>query len=200
MASTSSIGITAWEESIARSIDAQQASITVDEFLAVLSGAEPPSAPANAATLDFLTRNGHLSEDDLAAPTRTAIDLDIAASRARATRAVEQTSMTTNEVARALGTHPPNVRRLVRDGALYSVKTAPDGHHRFPSWQIRGSRALPGLREILAALPDDYHPLEVEAFMVERSAELRGMSPADWLFEGGAISPVVALADARSWE
>ena len=99
-----------------------------------------------------------------------------------------------------LGMAPANVRRAVAEGALYSVKTSPASHHWFPRWQFPHRHALPGLREVIGALPSNYHPVEVEEFMTAESDDLRGMSPLMWLAGGGDVAQVVTLADERSWE
>ena len=66
----------------------------------------------------------------------------------------------------------------------------------FPRWRLRGSKPLPGLAEVLAALPEPIHPLSVVAFMGMSNSDLDGMSPADWLAAGG--DPEAVVFEARS--
>jgi excisionase family DNA binding protein len=106
-------------------------------------------------------------------------------------------SITTAEMAERLGVHPSRVRHQLSDGQLFAVRTG--RQNRFPTWQlVDGTRPLPGLRAVLAALPKDLHPLEVEGFVTTPAPELeldgRPASPAEWLAGGGAVDVVVALA------
>ena len=159
-----------------------------------------PSAPLTRSDRDFLTAYTGLSAEDVTQEAVDAADAEIAANRSAAAMDVKEKSFDTQEVAAALKMAPANVRRAVRDGALFSIKTSPAGHHLFPKWQFPYGRALPGLNAVIGALPRSYHPLEIEEFMTEESEALRGMSPATWLDEGGNLADVVTLADEMAWE
>lgn len=200
MTTTDSVAITEWEDRLGKAINRHGLAVTPRDIIAVLADAAEPSAPVTATERDFLTEHAGITGSDLTAQALSEVDVEIASNRAVAARDVQRDSLTTQDVAQMLGTAPANVRRLVGDGALYSVKASPGGHHWFPRWQFPHSRALPGLSAVINALPDNYHPVEVEAFMTETSEVLRGMSPVEWLAGGGEPSEAVALADERAWE
>lgn len=105
------------------------------------------------------------------------------------------TSMTTKEVAKLLRTADSNIRRSVASRQIYSAGRDGREGHRIPSWQFVHGKPLPHLAELLAALPSDLHPLEVESFFTTASDSLNGMTPAEWLATGGDVAPVLVLAD-----
>lgn len=118
-----------------------------------------------------------------------------------ATVALVAGSRSVAELAAALGVDASRVRHRAGDGALYAVKVGRT--NRFPAWQLDASdRPIPGLREVLAALPDDLHPLEIEGFMLACQPELRvgrrELNPRDWLLGGGDPTVVATLADSLS--
>lgn len=189
-----------FEERVRGALSRRNLPIDANEFIAVLAELGDTSAPTTAPDLNFLTAHAGVTAEDLTDDALRAVDATIAANRARANVVVAAESWTTDHVAKTLGMAPANVRRAVVEGTLYSVKPTPGSRHRFPSWQFVHGRPLPGMREVISALPQDYHPLEVKEFMTEPAESLRGMSPVQWLSEGGAVSEVVALADGRSWE
>lgn len=198
--SIESIAISEWEDRLKESIRRHGLTISSREFMAVLADVAEPSRPITLPERAFLTEHAGLSDEDLTTEALREVDAEIARDRAVAARDVQSESLNTQQVAEMLGMAPPNVRRAVTEGALYSVKTSPGSHHWFPEWQFPHRRILPGLREVISALPRDYHPIEVESFMTEASDELRGMSPVIWLANGGDVAEVVALADERAWE
>jgi hypothetical protein len=59
---------------------------------------------------------------------------------------------------------------------------------------------LPGLREILLALPTGYHPLDIRAVMTAPAEKLGGHSPREWLRGGGSVQEVVAFAEGLNYE
>lgn len=198
--SIESASIYEWEDRLSRAISRHGLSVSSQDFLAVLSDVADHSAPLTHGDREFLTRHAGLSDEELTQEAVDAADVEIAANRSAAAQDVKSRSLDTQKVAAVLGMAPANVRRAVREGMLFSVKTSPGGHHLFPEWQFRYERALPGLHAVISALPYNYHPLEIEGFMTEETHELRGMSPVTWLAEGGDVDEVVALADERAWE
>lgn len=198
--STESIALVEWEDRLAKSIGKLGLSLSPKEVMAVLADAAEPSPVLTAQDRAFLVEHAGLTKEDLSSQSLQAADVEIAANRSAAARDVQAESFNTQQVAQMLKMAPANVRRAVLEGSLYSVKTSPGGHHWFPHWQFTHERMLPGLRDVVAALPDNYHPVEVESFMTEGSDVLRGMTPAEWLSSGGDVATVVALADERAWE
>ncbi|MGO1802865.1 MAG: helix-turn-helix domain-containing protein [Microbacteriaceae bacterium] len=195
-----SLALHNFEDRAAKAISRRNLQINPRDLVALLADLVDTSAPTTQPDRDFLTTYAGLTDADLTDESVSGVDASISVNRARASVDVQMDSLTTQDVAQMLNMDPANVRRAVTDGTLYSVKPTPGSHHRFPKWQFVGDRALPGMREVISALPDDYHPLEVARFIAEPAETLRNMSPAQWLAGGGNISDVVALADGRSWE
>jgi hypothetical protein len=200
MTDIESSALSEWEDRLTASIDQHGLAVSSREILEVLADATEPSPPITTAEHEFLTEHLGLTEADLTPQALAAADVEIAAQRARAETDVQDDALTTRHVAQMLHTAPANVRRLVGEGALFSVKATRNGQHLFPRWQFPRGRVLPGLDRIVAALPENYHPREVAAFMTESSDALHGMSPVEWLADGGTVGPVVDLADERAWE
>lgn len=195
-----SVVINEWEARLSRAIGLHGSSISTNDILAILADAAEPSAPVTLPEKEFLTKYAGLTDEDLTPRALLAVEAELTVNRAVAARDVQNTSFSTQEVAKMLSMAPANVRRAVADGTLYSVKTSPGSHHWFPRWQFPHGRMLPGLRAVISALPSSYHPVEVEAFMTAESDELRGMSPIAWLAGGGDVSEIVMLAEERAWE
>lgn len=108
-------------------------------------------------------------------------------------------ALSTNEVADRLGVDASRVRHRAAEGSLYALRL--QRQNRYPRWQFAADGpTLPGLREVLAALPDDLHPLAVEGFMRTPQPEYevhgRELNAIEWLAAGGDPEAVVALAAA----
>lgn len=100
----------------------------------------------------------------------------------------EPEDLTTGQTAERLHISPAAVRRRIRSGRFYGYRV---GHTlRLPPWQFLRGAVLPHLPEILAALPEQAHPMTVTGFMTLPSDELDGLSPVDWLATGGDPDPV----------
>lgn len=198
--SIESASIYDWEDRLSKAINRHGLAVSPQEFMAVLSDLADRSAPLTGGDRDFLTEHAGLDEEELTQEAVDAADIEIAANRSAAAQDVKTRTLDIQKASKALNMAPANVRRAVREGALFSVKASPGGHHLFPAWQFRHGRALPGLHAVITALPHNYHPLEIEDFMTSETPELRGMSPVTWLAEGGNVDEVVALADERAWE
>jgi hypothetical protein len=113
-----------------------------------------------------------------------------------ATAALVQTSLSMADVAALLKIDQSRVRHRIADGALYPVRVG--RANRLPVWQFAGGRTLDRLRDVLAALPADLHPLEVAGFFTTPHPELEidgaATTPRAWLAAGGDPDPVVVLA------
>jgi len=110
--------------------------------------------------------------------------------------ALVETSLTGEQAARLLGIDATTVRGRISRGELYAIRVG--RKNRLPNWQFTAHGALPHLGAVIAALPDDAHPLEVEAFFDLPSPDLQvgeqDNSPRRWLAAGGEPTPVLALA------
>jgi hypothetical protein len=181
----------------------QRRDISLDpaEFVDILVEAGSEPEPLTAAERSFLMQHAGVSEEQLSGPSlkRATALVEVSEIEGRSRAAAD--AMTTAEAADVTGIAAANIRRLVGQGRLLSLGLSRSGSHLLPRWQFtEGGRVLPGLREIVRALPGDYHPLDVEAFMRAPVEELAGRSPAEWLADGGAVGRIVELASDRTWE
>jgi hypothetical protein len=112
--------------------------------------------------------------------------------------ALLETSLTTGEVAKYLKVDVSRVRQRLRERSLFGIDY--DGEHRLPRFQFERRHVLPGLREVLGALPESLNPLDIAQWFLAPSADLEvagqedPLSPRDWLLRGEPVDAVVALA------
>lgn len=148
----------------------------------------------------FLIEHGGLTAEDLT-PEALAEALAFAArSKAAVIAMVRADALSLSQIAAILDQPPAVVLQSVTAGTVYTVagETA-DDEPVFPRRQVTEGKVLPYLREVLAALPDDEHPLSIQAFMTTARGELDGRSPVSWLTGGQDPTPVILAADDRSW-
>jgi hypothetical protein len=134
------------------------------------------------------------------------LDLDAAGAYAKAaTRtaadyaALVASSLSVPDAAARLGVDGSRVRHRIGAGELWALR-GPGRRRLLPALQFTASGGLvPGLPEVLRALPDDLHPLEVSGFLTARRSDLqlrgRDQSPIEWLVRGGGVAEVVAAAE-----
>lgn len=169
------------------------------EFTSVLAEAlrrGPRAAVSRFTTAEeqALVRHGGVHPDSLAAVDAGQREL---LGQTQDLAGLIATSKTVDQVARAYGVDASRIRHRVRDGALYGARVGRS--LRLPDWQfIADGQPLPGLRSILAALPNGLHPLDVAGFMSTPQPELEvselAVTPRDWLASGGSSDAVTALA------
>ena len=123
--------------------------------------------------------------------------------------ALVSTSLTTKEAAARLGMPESRVRRMIARRTLYSVLL--DNRRHIPAFQFaqRGGSSpstaagslVPNIANVNAALPDDLHPVEVQAWYTQPHVDLffgddvdTRVSPLDWLHSGGDVNRVAQLA------
>ena len=113
--------------------------------------------------------------------------------------ALLETSYTTSEAARFLKVGADRIRQRLREGSLYGVDY--EGRKRLPRFQFEGGRVMPGLRDVLAALPQGLNPLDVAEWFSTPNSDLdrddEMLSPREWLLSAREVAEVVALA--RGW-
>ncbi|MEJ5946864.1 helix-turn-helix domain-containing protein [Pseudokineococcus basanitobsidens] len=127
---------------------------------------------------------------------------ELARGRARAVHdaaAMLSKSLSVRELADRLEVAPSTVRHWIRDSTVYALPGAAGrGVRRVPRWQLEDGHLLPGLGQVLRALPADMHPVQLERFFTTTQPELAvdgdAMSPREWLARGGAPEPVATLA------
>ena len=129
--------------------------------------------------------------------------------------ALVSTSLTTKEAAVRLGMSEGRIRQMIARRTLYSVLL--DNRRYIPAFQFvqRSDSAretgsshvpadgslVPNIGKVNAALPEDLHPVEVQAWYSQPHADLfigndvdARVSPLDWLRSGGDVHRVVQLA------
>ncbi|MGC4154469.1 MAG: hypothetical protein QM628_15525 [Propionicimonas sp.] len=84
--------------------------------------------------------------------------------------------------------------------ALADTEAARDGYAVPRIAQPLAVTSEDGLGQVLAAIPEDYHPLDVAAFMTTRNEHLGGRSPVEWLAAGLPPGAVAALADELGYQ
>jgi len=112
--------------------------------------------------------------------------------------ALLETSYTTSEAAKYLGVDASRIRQRLREHSLFGIDY--DGEKRLPRFQFERKQVLPGIREVIAALPADLNPLDVAEWFLspnpdlEINAQEMPLSPREWLLKGHAVEAVVKLA------
>lgn len=111
-----------------------------------------------------------------------------------------ESSLTAAEAAERLEVTTSRIRqRLQKPPSLYGFKDQ-EGAWRLPAFQFTDAGPLPGLGEILPALPDEIHPLEVLNWFESPNADLqlkgRAVSPREWLLSGRSVERATELARA----
>lgn len=151
-----------------------------------------------------MDQSSQLSEHDqatlraaglLRTPTRTGATT----ASARAAAAYAQllgNSVTVKEAAARLRVSEQRIRQRLNERSLYGFQSQQGW--RIPEFQFSVAPELPGLKQVLQALPEDLHPLSVEGFFLRPKPELvlddEAVSVTDWLGAGGDPAPVVAIA------
>ncbi|MDH6284621.1 DNA-binding protein [Prescottella agglutinans] len=111
------------------------------------------------------------------------------------------TALTVDEAAERLGVSTSRVRQRAGDRSLWSIKRA----HRLllPAIQFTGNGLVPGLDAVLAALPEDAHPLSVLGLLTTPQPDLRlekvEVPIIEWLTAGGETRQVLDVVDAFLW-
>jgi hypothetical protein len=112
--------------------------------------------------------------------------------------ALIETSFTTAKAAAYLRLDVSRIRQRLRERSLLGLEY--DGERRLPRFQFERKHVLPGLREVIGALPQNLHPLDVAEWFLLPNPDLEEaspsvpLSPRDWLLRGNSVAAVVALA------
>src|SRR5258705_6447940 len=84
--------------------------------------------------------------------------------------ALLETSFTTSEAADLLQVDVSRIRQRLRERSLYGIEY--DGERRLPRFQFERKQGLPGLREVLSALPEGLNPLDVAEWFLSPNPDL----------------------------
>jgi hypothetical protein len=113
--------------------------------------------------------------------------------------ALLETSLSTAEAARYLKVDVSRIRQRLRERSLYGIEY--DGERRLPRFQFERKQVLPGLREVVSALPEGLNPLDVAEWFLSPNPDLElekqdaPLSPRAWLLKGESVAAVVKLAE-----
>ena len=171
------------------------AKMDADEFLAILAEATDSTDTLTADEQALLIDNGGVSRAAVAPEQQAIARRQIVVQSVRADAEAARDGFTTSEVADRFGIAPSNIRRDVARRGLYVAGRTRRREHVFPRWQFTAEGPLPGLREVLGVIPEDYHPLDVAAFMATPNETLGDRSPVEWLASGGDPRRVVQIVD-----
>jgi hypothetical protein len=112
--------------------------------------------------------------------------------------ALLETSYSTSQAARYLKVDASRVRQRLRENSLFGIDY--DGEKRLPRFQFERAQVIPGLREVLAALPEGLNPLDVAEWFLSPNPDLEidaqetPLSPREWLLKGQPVDAVARLA------
>jgi len=185
---------TAEVRSLAKWYAAARAALAHNRPLTSAAALEHPrSRDLSTGEVEALRRVGAFKDE---APVRPDRD-PLLVSQAQYMALLEE-SLSAADAAKRLRVDVSRIRQRLRDRSLYGVEY--DGSWRLPRFQFEGRLVLPGLAQVLKALPSDLFPLDVVDFFLLADPELRTdrdtapFSPRAWLLAGRPIEPVVALA------
>jgi len=198
LTATQSAGSPRWA-SVSRELSARgldEAELVRAVLAALRSSADEPPAvdPAGRFTPEDarLLRTGGLT---LEARTDREPDVRLETMARLATTFLD--AMDTATVARDLGVSTARIRQRAAARSLYAVREGAEW--RFPRWQFEASgAAIPGVAEVVAALPAGLHPVAVERFFTEPCPDLEiddtPVPPVLWLRAGGDPRTVATIA------
>jgi hypothetical protein len=112
--------------------------------------------------------------------------------------ALLEESFSAAEAAKLLHVDVSRVRQRLRERSLFGIEH--EGSWRLPRFQFERRLVLPGLAQILKALPPDLFPLDVVDWFLLSDSDLQldsdtaPLSPREWLLSGRPIDAVVTLA------
>lgn len=190
----------AWQERLEHVLHHHGVALSAQEFVEILSEAADASEPLTEGEQAFLVEHASVAGQQFASDAYEHVHLRVAQAKAVADQETRARSLTTSEVAQLFGQATSNVRRTLAEGRLYSVGSTRARERLFPDWQFTpDGRVLPGLRDVLAAFPVDFHPLDIESFMLTPNDALGQRSPISWLAGGGDVHTVAELAEQLAY-
>ena len=152
-----------------------------------------PAADLSAAEAAALRSVGAFKDK---APVRAEND-PLIKSQAQYMALLEE-SFSAAEAAKLLHVDVSRVRQRLRGRSLFGIEY--EGSWRLPRFQFERRLAIPGLAQILKALPPDLFPLDVVDWFVLPDPDLQldgdaaPLSPREWLLSGRPVEAVVTLA------
>lgn len=156
----------------------------VDAELAAIpaSGATPTAAGPTAYLTEY---GGPDLERDVDEREPRDLHQRRALTAARTLSDTVRSALTLDQAANLLQVSRSRLSHRISAGTLWAFTV--QGRRWLPRWQFTADgHTLPGLPQIVAAIPDSLHPLAVESFMTTRRQDFDDRSPVEWLTSGGA--------------
>lgn len=171
--------------------------LTPEEVDAELSRRPAAGAtPISVAAMRYLAeQGGEAARVAIEEYDEAAIQQDRAVAAAKTLEEMLASSLTIEEAATSLGLSRSRISHRLRDQSLYAFTI--QGRRYLPRWQVSEgsggvvSDVIPGLAQIVPAIPREMHPLAVEAFMTDPLEELGDKSPVDYLCSYGRVEVIV---------
>lgn len=112
--------------------------------------------------------------------------------------ALLETSLSTSEAAAILNVDVSRIRQRIRERTLFGIEY--EGQWRLPRFQFERTKVLPGLAEVLSALPSEINSLDVVTWFLRPNVDLEvneegvPVSPRTWLLLGRSPRTIAQLA------
>jgi hypothetical protein len=112
--------------------------------------------------------------------------------------ALLEESLSAADAAKLLRVDVSRIRQRLRERSLFGLEY--EGSWRLPRFQFERRLVIPGLPQVLKALPNDLFPLDVVDWFVLPDSDLQldddvaPLSPREWLISGRPVEAVVAVA------
>ena len=112
--------------------------------------------------------------------------------------ALLEDSLSAAEAAKLLRVDVSRVRQRLRERSLFGIEY--EGSWRLPRFQFERRLVIPGLAQVLKALPLDLFPLDTVDWFVLPDPDLQldsdaaPLSPREWLLSGRPVETVVTFA------
>jgi hypothetical protein len=187
---------TAEMRSLARWYAAARTALAHNRPLTMATGAlagRPVAGELSASELSALRGVGAFKDD---VPVNADSD-PLLRSQAQYMALLEE-SVSAAEAAKLLRVDVTRVRQRLRERSLYGLEY--EGAWRLPIFQFERRLIIPGLAQVLKALPADLFPLDLLDWFLLPEPELQlesdeaPLSPRAWLLSGRPIDPVVKVA------
>src|SRR5882757_1939365 len=187
---------TAEKRSLAKWYAAARAALARNRPLT--TAAAPTSAGSRASDLSAAEAAALRSVGAFKDETSIQVDNDpLIRSQAQYMALLEE-SLSAAEAAKLLHVDVSRVRQRLRERSLFGIEH--EGSWRLPRFQFERRLVIPGLAQILKALPPDLFPLDVVDWFLLPDSDLQldsdtaPLSPREWLLSGRPIDAVVTLA------
>jgi hypothetical protein len=152
---------------------------------------------------DYLIQSGDFTEQELLETEQQVDRGELQLSEIQSFLSPLLATMSLEGASGYLGLDEAQLRAEIAAGRLHAVEIS--DRLRFPTWQFsigHAQRLIPGLQEILAAVPSDWSWISLAALMATPQQDLVGedrMTPAEWLRHGFSSARVVALLESQVW-